>query len=77
MFDTARCPPAATASPPLSPEAYTVEIAKLLDGHIRVALIAVTIEEDAPHLLAQEIATESVGSIDEALAIVKAGIRFT
>ena len=39
-----------------------------------VALTATTVDEDEPQLLNQEIARDRVATIDDALAIIKAGI---
>lgn len=52
-------------------EFYTIELAQLIDGTIHVALIATTVDDEEPQLLNQEIASERVASIDDALAIVK------
>ena len=64
MFDTVGRARAAPASPPpFNPEFYTIELSRLQGGAIRVALTAVTIDDDEPQLLSQEIATERVPTL--------------
>lgn len=53
---------------------YNVVLAQLADGKIHVALTATTVDEDEPQLVNQEIANGRVATIDEALAVIKAGI---
>ena len=55
-------------------EFYTVELARLADGMIHVHLTATTVDEEEPQLLSQEIVSERVATIDDALAVIKAGV---
>ena len=55
-------------------EFYTVELSQLPDGAIFVSMMATTIDEEEPQLLSQEITSERVASIDEALAVIKKGV---
>lgn len=53
---------------------YNVVLAPLVDGKIYLSLTATTIDEIEPQLLNQEIVRDYVATIDNALAIIKAGI---
>ena len=55
-------------------EFFTIELAQLADGTFHVSLTATTVDEEEPQLLNQEIASERVVSIDDALAVIKAGV---
>ena len=66
MVDTARTRKAV--------EFYTIELAQLADGTIHVSLTATTVDEEEPQLLCQEIVSERVVSIDDALAVIKQGV---
>ncbi len=55
-------------------EFYTIELAQLSDGMIHVTVTATTVDDEEPQLLMQEIASESVASIDEALTLIKSGV---
>ena len=55
-------------------EFYTIELAQLADGMIQVHLTATTVDELEPQLLSQEIVSERVATIDDALAVIKAGV---
>src|SRR5438045_1187040 len=50
---------------------YTIEIAQLEAGGFHVAVTATTVDDLEPQLLCQEVASDRVGSIDDALAIIK------
>ena len=65
-------PEAATAWKAI--EFYTVELSQLPDGAIFVSMMATTIDEEEPQLLSQEITSERVASIDDALAVIKKGV---
>jgi hypothetical protein len=41
---------------------------------IHVSMTATTVDEEEPQLLNQEIASDRVATIDDALAIIKAGV---
>ena len=55
-------------------EFYTIELAHLADGTIYVAVTATTVDDEEPQLLCQDIASERVVSIDDALAVIKDGV---
>jgi hypothetical protein len=55
-------------------EFYTIELAHLVDGTMSISMTATTVDEEEPQLLNQEIASERVATIDEALAIIKTGL---
>ncbi len=55
-------------------EFYTIELSQLPDGAIYLSMLATTIDEEEPQLLSQEITSERVASIDDALAAIKTGI---
>jgi hypothetical protein len=63
-----------TASTRQAVEFYTIELAQLADGTIHVTLTATTVDDEEPQLLSQEIVSERVASIDDALAIIKDGV---
>ena len=58
-------------------EFYTIELAQLADGTFHVSLTATTVDEEEPQLLCQEIASERVVSLDDALAVIKEGVTGT
>ena len=58
-------------------EFYTIELSQLADGAMLVSMMATTIDEDEPQLLSQEITSERVASIDDALALIKKGVTGT
>jgi hypothetical protein len=55
-------------------EFFAIELAQIADGTFHVAVTATTVAEEKPQLLSQEIASERVVSIDDALAVIKAGL---
>ena len=55
-------------------EFYTIELAQLADGAMFVSIMATTVDEQEPQLLSQEITSERVGTIEEALAVIKNGV---
>ncbi len=63
-----------TANTRKAVEFYTMELAQLADGAFHVALTATTVDDEEPQLLCQEIASERVASLDDALAIIKEGV---
>jgi hypothetical protein len=63
-----------TATTRKAAEFYTIELAQLADGTFHVSLTATTVDEEEPQLLCQEVASERVASLDEALAVVKEGV---
>ena len=66
-----------TASRRQAVEFYTIELAQLADGTFHVSLIATTVDEQEPQLLCQEIVSERVVSLDDALAVIKEGVTST
>jgi hypothetical protein len=58
-------------------EFYTIELSQLADGAMLGSMIATTIDEEEPQLLSQEITSERVASIDDALAVIKRGVTVT
>jgi hypothetical protein len=52
-------------------EFYTIQLAHLADGMIHVALTATTVDDTEPQLLSQELVSERVVSIDDALTVIK------
>ena len=69
MVDTARSRKAV--------EFYSIELAQLADGTIHVAVTATTVDEEEPQLLCQDIVSERVVSIDDALAVIRQGVSGT
>ncbi len=78
MLDMSGRPIAAPASPlsPINVEFYKIELARLQDGNIFVGLTATSFDEQEPQLLDQEITTERVATIDDALALIRASVAF-
>ena len=58
-------------------ESFTVELAHLADGGFHVSIMATTVDEEEPQLLHQEIGSERVASLDDALAVIRAGVLQT
>ena len=58
-------------------EFYTIELAELADGMFSVSITATTVDDEEPQLLCQEIVSERVVSIDDALAVIKNGVTGT
>ena len=63
-----------TASTRKAVEFYSIELAQLADGTFHVSLTATTVDEEEPQLICQEITSERVASIDDALAVIKEGV---
>ena len=63
-----------TAAVIKSVEFFSIELAPLVDGRVYVSMTATTVDDQEPQLLTQEIVRDSVGTIDDALAIIKRGI---
>jgi hypothetical protein len=55
-------------------EFFTIELSQLADGEILIAMMATMVDGEEPELLSQEIASERVSTIDEALAVIRSGI---
>jgi hypothetical protein len=58
-------------------EFYTIELAQVADGTFVVSLTATTVDDEEPQLLCQQIASERVASIEDALAVIKEGVTGT
>ena len=56
-------------------EFYTIALAQLADGDLSITMTATTVDEQEPQLLDQEIIAERVATLDEALAMIKAGVE--
>ena len=56
-------------------EFYNIELAPLADGRVYVSMLATTVDEEEPQLLTQEIACESVATIDDALALIRQAVE--
>jgi hypothetical protein len=57
-----------------SVEFFNIEVAPLADGRVYVSMTATTVDEQEPQLLTQEIARDTVATIDDALAVIKGGL---
>jgi hypothetical protein len=57
-----------------SVEFFSIEIAQLADNRVFVSMTATTVDDQEPQLLTQEIVRETVAAIDEALAVLRAGM---
>jgi hypothetical protein len=57
-----------------SVEFFNIELAPLADGRVYVSMTATTVDDQEPQLLTQEIARDTVATIDEALAVVRKGL---
>lgn len=57
-----------------SVEFFNIELAPLADGRVFVSMTATTVDDQEPQLLTQEIARDTVTTIDGALAVIKAGL---
>jgi hypothetical protein len=58
-------------------EYYTIELARLADGKLSVSITGTTVDEEEPQLLNQEIASQNVPTLDEALVLIKEGVLRT
>jgi hypothetical protein len=56
-------------------EFYNIELATLADGRVYVAMLATTLDDEEPQLLAQEIACDTVATIEDALAVIRQAIE--
>ena len=55
-------------------EFYNIELAPLADGRVYVSMLATTVDDQEPQLLTQEIACESVATIEDALVVIRQGV---
>jgi hypothetical protein len=56
-------------------EFYTIALAQLAGGDLSITMTATTVDEQEPQLLDQEIIAERVATLDEALALIRAGVE--
>jgi hypothetical protein len=56
---------------------YSVALSRQPDGKFFVELTATAVDEEGPSLVNQEIASERVSTIDEALALIRAHVDIT
>ena len=54
-----------------SVEFYNIELAPLADGRVYVSMLATTVDDQEPQLLTQEIACNTVATIEDALAVIR------
>lgn len=57
-----------------SVEFFNIELAPLSDGRVYVSITATTVDDREPQLLTQEIVRDTVATVDDALAVIKAGL---
>ena len=57
-----------------SVEFYNIELAPLADGRVYVSMLATTVDDQEPQLLTQEIACDTVATIEDALAVIRQGV---
>ena len=55
-------------------EFYNIELAPLADGRVYVSMLATTVDDQEPQLLTQEIARDTVATIEDALAVIRHGV---
>jgi hypothetical protein len=55
-------------------EFFSIELGHLAEGGFHILLTATTVDDEEPQLLYQEIASERVATLDDALAVIKAGV---
>ena len=55
-------------------EFYNIELAHRADGRVYVSILATTVDEEEPQLLTQEIARDTVATIEDALAVIRQGV---
>ncbi|MGA7453536.1 MAG: hypothetical protein WBW73_20435 [Rhodoplanes sp.] len=67
--------PRSSASPVIrSIEFYNIELAHRADGRVYVSVLATTVDDQEPQLLTQEIACDTVATIEDALAVIRQGV---
>ncbi len=57
-----------------SVEFFSIELAPLTDGRVYVSMTATTVDDQEPQLLTQEIVFDTAATMDDALAVIKAGL---
>ena len=58
-----------------STEFFNIQLAPLADGRVYVSMLATTVDDQEPHLLTQEIACDTVATIEDALAVIRQAIE--
>jgi hypothetical protein len=56
-------------------EYFTIQLSPLADGDVFVAMTATTVDDQEAQLLSQEIASDRVATIDDALVLIAARVR--
>lgn len=74
-LDSEDRPPAATSISFKAVEAIHIQISSLADGAVFLAVSAITLDSQEPELLTQEIASERVASMEDALTLINARLR--
>jgi DNA-directed RNA polymerase subunit RPC12/RpoP len=76
MLDIYAGTPAENGAPTIrNAEFFRIELSGQRGGKILVSLTATTVDDEEPQLLDQEIARNSVSTIDDVLALIKAHVR--
>ncbi len=68
-------PQSGTASVRKAIEFLHIELASLADGGISLSVTATTVDDEEPQLLHQEIASERVPGVEEALDCIRCLVR--
>lgn len=55
-------------------EFYTIQLSQLPDGAMFVEMTAISVDDQEPQLLSQEITNGRVGSLDEVLEMIRRGV---
>ena len=56
-------------------EFFTIQLSPLADGNVFVAMTATTVDDQDAQLLNQEIASDRVATLDDALALIAERVR--
>lgn len=56
-------------------EFFTIQLSPLADGNVFVAMTATVVDDQEAQLLNQEIASDRVATIDDALALISTRVR--
>lgn len=55
-------------------EFYTIQLSQIPDGAMFVEMLAMSVDDQEPQLLSQEITASRVGSLEEALEVIRRGV---
>ena len=58
-----------------SVEFYNIELAPLAEATVYVSMLATTVDDQEPQLLTQEIARDTVATIEDALAVIRQAVE--